>query len=158
MPHIYIDADACPVKPEVYRVAKRCELNVTLVANSFMRYPNEPWLTIEVVGSGADVADDWIAEHAQLDDIVITSDVPLASRCIEKGDRVIAPSGKVFTEDNIGSSVAVRDLLTGLREAGEVTGGPPPIKPADRSRFLQELDRTIQTIRRDQKRRSIRRI
>jgi uncharacterized protein len=146
--HIFIDADACPVKKEVYRVAGRYGLEVTLVTNSWMRIPNESWIVLEVVGEGFDAADDWIVEHAQPDDIVITADIPLASRCLEQGARVIGSTGKPFTEDNIGSAVATRDLLSELRDAGEITGGPPPLQKQDRSRFLQQLDAVIQSIRR----------
>ena len=147
MLHIFVDADACPVKKEVYRVAGRYHLEVTLVANAWMRVPNEVWIALEVVGNGLDAADDWIVEHVQPDDIVITADIPLASRCLEQGARVIGPTGKPFTEDNIGSAVATRDLLSGLRDAGEITGGPPPLAKRDRSRFLQQLDGVIQSIR-----------
>jgi len=150
MLHIYIDADACPVKQEVYRVAGRCGLNVTLVANSRMRVPNERWITLEVVDDGFDAADDWIVEHVERFDIVITADVPLASRCLKKGARVIGSTGKPFTEANIGQAVATRDLLADLRGAGEITGGPPPLGKRDRSRFLQKLDEVIQAVRREQ--------
>lgn len=146
MLHIFVDADACPVKQEVYRVAGRYGLEVTLVTNSWMRIPNEVWITVEVVGEGLDAADDWIVEHVQPNDIVITADIPLASRCLKKNARVIGSTGKPFTEDNIGSAVATRDLLSELRDAGEITGGPPPLEKRDRSRFLQELDNTIQSI------------
>jgi uncharacterized protein YaiI (UPF0178 family) len=146
--HIYVDADACPVKQEVYRVAKRYQLEVTLVSNSWMRVPEERWLRLEVVGEGFDEADDWIAEHVQPDDIVITADIPLASRCLKKGARSIGTTGKPFTEENIGSALATRELLSELRGAGEITGGPPPLQKRDRSRFLQQLDEAIQSIRR----------
>lgn len=146
--HILVDADACPVKQEVYRVAKRCGVDVTLVANSWMRIPQEPWLALEVVGSGADVADDWIVEHVQADDIVVTADIHLAARCIKQEARAISPSGKPFTEDCIGQTVAMRDLLSDLRSEGLITGGPAPLKPSDRSLFLQQLDNIIQSIRR----------
>ena len=148
MLHIYVDADACPVKQEVYRVARRYSLGVTLVANSWMRVPDEPWLALEVVGDGFDAADDWIAGRVHPGDIVITADVPLASRCLKGGARVIGPTGRPFTDDNIGQVVATRDLLAGMRGAGEMTGGPPPITKRDRSRFLQQLDEVIQSIRR----------
>jgi uncharacterized protein YaiI (UPF0178 family) len=148
--HIFIDADACPVKNEVYRVAERYKLEVTLVANSEMRIPNDQKITLEVVGNGFDAADDWIVDNLKLDDIVITADVLLASRCLKKGARVLGTTGKPFTEDNIGSAVATRDLLSDLRGAGEITGGPPPITKRDRSLFLQKLDETIQSIRRNQ--------
>ena len=149
MLHIFVDADACPVKQEVYRVAGRFGLEVTLVANSWMRVPNERRIALEVVGDGLDAADDWIVEHIQPHDIVITADIPLASRCLKEGARVLGPTGKPFTEDNIGMTVATRDLLSELREAGEITGGPPPINKRDRSRFLQQLDEMIQAIRRE---------
>ncbi len=148
MLHIFVDADACPVKPEVYRVASRYSLDVTLVANSWMRVPNEQWITLEVVKDGFDAADDWIVAHVQPHDIVVTADIPLASRCLKEGARVIGTTGKPFTENNIGHVVATRDLLSALRGAGEITGGPPPLKKRDRSRFLQQLDEVIQTIRR----------
>lgn len=146
MLHIFVDGDACPVKQEVYRVASRYGLEVRLVANSWMRVPNERWIALKVVEGGFDAADDWIVDHVQADDIVITADIPLASRCLKKGARVIGPTGKPFTENNIGQAVATRDLLSELRGAGEITGGPPPIKKSDRSRFLQQLDEAIQSI------------
>ena len=149
MLHIFIDADACPVKQEIYRVADRFGLSVTLVANSWMRAPNERRIVLEVVGDGMDAADDWIVEHVQSCDIVVTADIPLASRCLKAGARVLGPTGKPFTEDNIGMTVATRDLLSELREIGEITGGPPPLIKRDRSRFLQQLDEIIQTIRRE---------
>ncbi|PWB72441.1 MAG: YaiI/YqxD family protein [Holophagae bacterium] len=148
MLHIYVDADACPVKQEVYRVARRYGLEVTLVANSWMRIPDERGLALEVVEDGFDAADDWIVEHVGAADVVVTADVPLASRCLKAGARVIGPTGRPFTADNIGQAVATRDLLAGIRGAGEMTGGPPPITQRDRSRFLQQLDEVIQSIRR----------
>jgi len=146
--HIYIDADACPVKNEVYRVAERYSLDVTLVANSSMRIPDDPKITLEVVDSGFDAADDWIVEHLEPHDIVITADVLLASRCVKKTARVLGTSGREFTESNIGSAVATRDLMADLRGAGEITGGPAPLTKRDRSFFLQKLDQVIQSIRR----------
>ncbi len=148
MLHIFVDADACPVKSEVYRVASRYNLDVTLVTNSWMRIPNELWIALEVVEDGFDAADDWIVTHVEPHDIVVTADIPLASRCLKEGARVIGPTGKPFTENNIGHVVATRDLLSALRGAGEITGGPPPLKKRDRSRFLQQLDEVIQAIRR----------
>ena len=148
MLHIFVDADACPVKQEVYRVARRYGLDVTLVSNAWMRVPDEPWLTLQVVKDGFDAADDWIVEHVQTDDIVVTADVLLASRCLKAGTRAIGPTGKPFTESSIGAAVAMRDLLADLRGAGEITGGPPPFSKRDRSRFLQALDNAIQSIRR----------
>ncbi len=147
MLHIYIDADACPVKPEVYRVAGRYGLEVTLVANSWMRVPDEPWLTLEVVDDGFDAADDWIVDRVEDGDIVITADIPLAGRCLDKGASVIGTTGRPFTSDNIGSALAMRDLMADLRGAGEITGGPPPITKKDRSLFLQKLDQAVQQIR-----------
>ena len=152
MLHIFVDADACPVKQEVYRVARRCRLDVTLVANSWMRVPAEEWLALEVVGNAPDAADDWIVEHVQSHDIVVTADIPLASRCLAAGARVISPAGKPFTESNIGDALATRNLLSELRDAGQVTGGPPPLKNADRSLFLQQLDQAIQSIRQQSRR------
>jgi len=146
--HIFVDADACPVKPEVYRVASRYRLAVTLVANSRMRIPDGPGVTLQVVSDGFDAADNWIVEHVQPHDIVITGDIPLASRCLKVGASVIGTTGKVFRHDNISQTVATRDLLAELRVTGEITGGPPPLTPRDRSRFLQSLDEAIQTIRR----------
>ncbi len=146
--HIFIDADASPVKDEVYRVARRYFLDVTLVANSWMRVPNDRRIALEVVAAGFDAADDWIVEHLQPHDIIITADIPLANRCLKEGARVMSPTGKSFTEDNIGQAVATRDLVSELRDAGEVMGGPPPLTKRDRSRFLQQLDNVIQSIRR----------
>jgi len=149
MLHIYVDADACPMKQEVYRVARRCRLNVTLAANSRMRIPDEPWISLNVVNDGFDAADNWIVEHVERFDIVVTADILLASRCLKKGAIVLGINEKPFTESNIGQSVATRDLLSDLRAAGQITGGPPPITKLDRSRFLQRLDEAIQSIRRN---------
>ena len=148
MLHIYVDADACPVKSEVYKVASRYRLKVTLVAASWMRIPESSRVTLEVVGEGMDAADDWIAEHCGADDIVITADVPLADRCVKKGAFVLGPKGKPFTEENIGAALATRNLLADLREMGEVTGGPPAFAKKDRSLFLQQLDQAINVIQR----------
>ncbi|MFV2071511.1 MAG: YaiI/YqxD family protein [Thermoanaerobaculales bacterium] len=131
-------------------MAARYQLNVTLVANSWMRVPSESWISLEVVGDGFDAADDWIVDHVQPHDIVVTADIPLASRCLKQGARVIGSTGKPFTEKNIGQAVATRNLLSELRGAGEITGGPPPLTKRDRSRFLQQLDEVIQSIRRMQ--------
>ncbi len=141
--HIFVDADACPVKNEIYRVAQRYSLAVTLVANSWMRVPQNKHVRLEVVSEGFDAADDWIAEQAGQEDIVITADIPLAGRCLAKGARVIGPSGKPFTEDNIGNALATRELLSELRDMGEIGGGPPPFSKQDRSLFLQQLDQVI---------------
>jgi uncharacterized protein YaiI (UPF0178 family) len=147
--NIFVDADACPVKQEVYRVADRFHLKVILVANSWMRTPNEESITLKVVADGLDAADDWIVEQIQPLDIVITADIPLASRCLDREAFVISPIGKRFTNTNIGQALATRDLLADLRGAGEITGGPPPLKKSDRSRFLQQLDEVIQSINRN---------
>jgi len=149
MLHIYVDADACPVKNEVYRVAKRYQLNVTLVANAWMRTPDDERVRLEVVEDDFDAADDWIVDHVGPDDIVVTADIPLASRCMQNGARAIGSTGRPFTEDNIGEAVATRDLLAVLRGGGEITGGPPPLTKRDRSRFLQTLDEVVQSIRRN---------
>lgn len=144
---IFVDADACPVKQEVFRVAKRYGLQVILVSNSWMRIPASSWLELVVVDKGADVADDWIVEHADKDDIVISGDIPLASRCLKKGAAVIGNTGRPFTENNIGDVLSLRNLLTDLREQGMITGGPKPFAKKDRSRFLQALDEIIVKIR-----------
>jgi len=143
-----VDADACPVKQEVYRVAERYDLGVTLVAGSWMRTPDHPRFTLEVVGAGFDAADDWIAGHAGRGDIVITGDIPLAARCVGNGACVLGPTGREFTESNIGDALATRNLLAEMRSAGLEPGGPDPFEPRDRSRFLQALDRAIQSRRR----------
>jgi uncharacterized protein YaiI (UPF0178 family) len=149
LPHIYIDADACPVKQEVFRVAERYKLAVTLVANSWMRIPESVSLNLVVVNDSLDAADDWIVEHVIENDIVITADIPLAARCIKKGSLVLGTTGKPFTDDNIGQALATRELLSELREAGTITGGPAQFQPKDRSRFLQQLDLMIQKILRN---------
>jgi uncharacterized protein YaiI (UPF0178 family) len=149
--HIFVDADACPVKQEIYRVADRYQLNVTLVAGSRMRIPDDVRIALKVVDQGMDAADDWIVEHLETDDIVITADVPLAARCVRRGAYVLGHTGNAFTDDNIGPALATRDLLSELRQIGEVTGGPPPFDKRDRSRFLEGLDKAINEIRRRQK-------
>ncbi|MFO7652769.1 MAG: YaiI/YqxD family protein [Candidatus Krumholzibacteriia bacterium] len=148
MLHIYVDADACPVKDEVYKVARRYGLTVTLVANSDMRYPGGGWVALAVVDRGLDEADDWIVERVERDDIVITGDIPLAARCLDKGARVLGHKGKPFTRENVGESLATRQLLSQLRDQGIMMGGPPPFRKQDRSLFLQQLDEMIQAIRR----------
>ena len=147
--NIFVDADGCPVKQEIYRVAKRYGLRVTLVANSRMRTPSEKWLEIIIVDGQFNAADDWIAQHASVNDIVVSGDIPLASRCLEKGAQVLAPTGRIFSEKSIGEALASRELLSQLRDLGTITGGPPPFDKRDRSRFLQRLDETIQAVRRD---------
>jgi uncharacterized protein YaiI (UPF0178 family) len=145
---IYVDADACPVKDEVYRVARRYGLRVTLVANAPLRLPGDENFALVVVPEGIDEADDWIAERAGEGDVVITADIPLAARCVAKGARVIGTTGSPFTEDNVGEALATREILSHLRGAGEMISGPPPFTNRDRSRFLQALDAAIQSIRR----------
>ena len=145
---ILLDADACPVKDETYRVARRHGLPVLVVANSPLTIPASDAVTLEVVGGRFDAADDRIVERAESGDVVVSNDVELASRCIAKGARVLSPSGRVFTEDSIGDDLATRDLLAHLRGGGKVTGGPPPFQPRDRSRFLEQLEATIRFARR----------
>ncbi|MBS0529912.1 MAG: YaiI/YqxD family protein [Proteobacteria bacterium] len=147
---IYVDADACPVKDEIYRVAARHGLPVSVVAGNFIRVPNDPLIERIAAGAGMDAADDWIAERAGQGDIVITSDIPLASRCVKIGAEVIAPNGKPFTEQSIGMTLAIRNLMTDLRSTGEVTGGSRSFQPRDRSAFLSALDQTIRRIQRAQ--------
>ena len=147
MSEILIDADGCPVKQEVYRVARRYGLKVRVVANSQMHIPSEDWLELVVVSDRFNAADDWIVENITKNDIVISGDIPLASRCLEKGARVLGPRGHVFTEDSIGETLATRDLMSHLRDIGIMTTGPAPFKKLDRSRFLQSLDGIIQAIR-----------
>ncbi|MEM0899086.1 MAG: YaiI/YqxD family protein [Pseudomonadota bacterium] len=139
---ILIDADACPVKDECYRVAERHGADVKVVANQWMRVPREPWLEMVKVSDGFDAADDWIAEHAATGSVVVTSDILLAERCVASGAEVLSATGKVFTEANIASSVATRNLMQDLRAGvgNEMLGGPKPFSAADRSRFLQALE------------------
>jgi len=143
MTDLYIDADACPVKDEVYRVAARYGLPVFVVCNSWIRTPAAPLITLAVVDEGPDVADDWIAERAGVGDIVITADIPLAQRTLVKGAQALHPNGRLFTTDNIGGALASRAIGEHLRSMGEITGGPRPFSPADRSRFLQALDAAV---------------
>jgi uncharacterized protein YaiI (UPF0178 family) len=145
---IYVDADACPVKDEIYRVALRHGVPVSVVAGNFIRVPHDPLIERIAAGSGMDAADDWIVERVKPGDVVITSDIPLASRCVKVGADVIAPNGKPFTEESIGMTLAVRNLMTDLRSAGEVTGGPRSFSPRDRSAFLSALDQTLRRIQR----------
>jgi len=146
---IYVDADACPVKEEVYRVARRYAIKVYVVANAPIRVPAEELIERVVVRGGLDVADDWIAERIGPGDIAITTDIPLADRCLRRGARVLGPKGLAFTEETIGDAVATRALLDMLRQSGEFGGGPAPFTRSDRSRFLSKLDETIHAIRRD---------
>lgn len=145
---IHVDADACPVKPEIYRVAERHRIKVFVVANSYLNVPREPWIERVTVSDGFDAADDWIAERARKGAIVITADIPLASRCIKAGAEVIGPTGKPFTEASIGMALATRDMMEDLRASGLVSGGPAPFSPRDRSAFLQALELAIQRLKR----------
>lgn len=144
---IYVDADACPVKPEVMKVAMRYALAVTFVSNSWMRIPEEGGAKLVVVEGQFDAADDWIVERIRKDDIVVSSDIPLVHRCIQKGARALNAYGRAFTEENIGEIISKRDLMTVLRGSGEISGGPAPFQKEDRSRFLQTLDQTVQNIK-----------
>jgi uncharacterized protein YaiI (UPF0178 family) len=139
-PRLFIDADACPVKEEAYRVARRYGLKVYVVSNSFIMVPREPLIEQVVVDAGPDIADDWIAERAVTGDIVITADIPLADRCLKSGAQAINAKGVPFTPDSIGSALAGRAIGEHLRSMGEITRGPAPFSAADRSRFLQALD------------------
>jgi hypothetical protein len=144
---VYVDADACPVKREVYRVARRYGLRVVVVSNSWMRVPPGSWVTLQVVEKGEGVADDWIADAVKKNDIVVTGDIPLARRCIDAGALVLGLRGRPFTAENICAALATRDLLAGLREDGVMEGGgPPPFRRADRSRFLQAMDEMVNAV------------
>ena len=143
-PVLYVDADACPVKEEVYRVARRYGLKVYVVANAYIAVPlREPLIERVVVEAGPDVADDWIAEHAGPLDIVVTSDIPLAGRCLAAGAQALRPTGKPFDTASIGMALAAREVAEHLRSFGQATSGPPPFAPADRSRFLQALNGAV---------------
>tara|TARA_R110000824_G_scaffold366730_1_gene555482 strand:- start:91780 stop:92238 length:459 start_codon:yes stop_codon:yes gene_type:complete len=144
MPEIYVDADACPVKDEVLRVAERHNLMVYIVSNNGMRPSRNPMVRQVVVPQTPDAADDWIAEHIGSDDICITADIPLASRCLEIGASALHSNGKPFTTESIGMALAMRDLMQQLREAGDVKGTNPPFTKEDRSRFLRSLEEVIQ--------------
>jgi uncharacterized protein YaiI (UPF0178 family) len=145
---IFIDADACPVKDEVYRVAGRHSLQVHVVANSFIRVPREPLIAMVVVPAGPDAADDWIAERAGPAAIVVTADIPLASRCVKAGATVLTATGRPFDQDSIGMALATRNLMDHLRGTGEITGGPKPFSPRDRSAFLGALENAVQRLKR----------
>ncbi len=147
VPHIYIDADGCPVKDETYKVAQRYDLPVTVVANQWMQTPPGDRITMKVVGDGFDEADDWIVEHCEENDIVIAIDIPLADRCLKKGARVLGYKGRVFTLEGIGDALANREIAANLRDAGVMTGGPAPFDKKDRGRYLQALDALIHAAR-----------
>ena len=147
-PRIFIDADACPVKEEVYRVGRRYGLKVLVVAGSFLMVPAEPGIERVIVEAGPDAADDWIAERAGAGDIVITADIPLAGRVLAAGGQAIGPTGRAFTSDSIGSALSSRALGEHLRSMGEITRGPAPFRPQDRSQFLSALDEAVHKARR----------
>ena len=141
---LYVDADGCPVKNEVYRVARRYRLKVYLVSNSRMRIPQEDLFELVIVNEQFNAADDWIVARVRDNDIVVSSDIPLAAQCLEKGARVLDPKGRVFTKESIGDALANRELMAYLRDMGNITVGPAPFEKRDRSRFLQRLDDVIQ--------------
>ena len=147
MTEIYVDADACPVKGEVVRVADRHGLKVHMVSNGGIRPDRNPLVELVIVAEQPDAADDWIAEHIQSADICVTNDIPLAARCLKRGAQALKPNGEMFTEDGIGMALASRDLMQGLRETGEITGGPKPFRKADRSAFLNHLETAVQRSR-----------
>ena len=145
---IWVDADACPVKDETLRVAARHDLKTLMVSDGGIRPSQNPRVELVIVAQGADAADDWIAEHIQKTDICITNDIPLAARCLERGAMAIKPNGEAFTENGIGMALAQRELMAGLRESGEITGGPRPFSKTDRSDFLNSLETTVQAAKR----------
>ena len=147
-PRILVDADACPVKDEVYKVAFRLEASVTIVSNSPMRVPDHPLIAREVVGASFDAADDWIAAEAGAKTVVVTGDILLADRCLKAGATVIAPNGKPFTSSSIGAAIATRAIMADLRAGGDAIGGPAPFAKADRSRFLSALDEALVRLKR----------
>ncbi len=148
MPKILVDADACPVKDEVYKVALRRNVAVVVVSNMRMRLPDHPLIERVVVSDGFDAADDWIAEAADAASVVITADILLADRALKAGATVLSPTGKPFTAGNIGTAIATRAIMADLRAGGDVIGGPAPFTKADRSRFLAALDETLVKLKR----------
>jgi uncharacterized protein YaiI (UPF0178 family) len=154
---IYVDADACPVREEVYRVAERLALAVHLVTNGSrpIRPPGNPRIRLVIVEEGADKADDWIAERITSTDVCVTSDIPLAARCLARQARALSPTGRLWTENNIGNALAGREVARHMREIGVGSGGPPPFAKADRSRFLSALDNAVQAALRDEARRAM---
>ncbi len=150
---IYVDADACPVKEEVYRVARRYGMRVAVVANAPQRVPDDPLVEL-VVRTGFGAADDWIASQASAGDIAITADIPLAARCVANQALVLDPKGRLLNTDSVGEALAVRDLMEGLRQSGTITGGPSTITAKDRSRFLSRLDEAVNAVLRAHPRKS----
>ena len=145
---ILVDADACPVKDEICKVAYRHEVPAVIVSNSHFRVPDHPLISRQVVSDGFDAADDWIAEQASRHAVVVTADILLADRCIKAGATVISPSGKPFTANSIGSAVATRAIMADLRAGGDIVGGPAPFAKSDRSRFLSALDEALVRLKR----------
>lgn len=143
MIQILIDADACPVKDESYKVAARYKVPVVVISNSPIRVPRDPLISRKVVSDAFDATDDWIVEHTAADTVVITADILLADRCLKLGATVISPTGKPFTGSSIGSAIAMRAIMSDLRAGGDVVGGPPPFSNADRARFLSRLDEAL---------------
>ncbi|MET4697228.1 uncharacterized protein YaiI (UPF0178 family) [Constrictibacter sp. MBR-5] len=148
MTEIYVDADGCPVKEEVLKVAARHALVAHYVSDRWQRGLDHPLVRKVVVAQGADAADDWIAERIGPEDIAVTTDIPLAKRCLDRGARVLGPSGRPFTEASIGMALAMRNLKADLRDAGTMTGGPPSFSRQDRSRFLSALEVAVQAAKR----------
>lgn len=146
MIRVFIDADACPVKDEVYRVAQRYGLPTFVVANQRMHVPRHPLITLQVVSGRFDAADDWIVDACTSADAVVTSDIPLAARVLAKGAKALDPKGRVFSPDSIGDALAAREFSAFLRDMGDMGGGPAPFTAKDRSRFLQSLDTVIQAL------------
>lgn len=147
---VYIDADACPVKDETYKVAARYGLKTLVVSNSFIQIPKSDLISRMVVDAGPDIADDWIADQVVQGDVVVTNDIPLAGRVLAKHAHALAPNGRAFTPDSIGAALSQRALMEHIRSTGDITGGPPPFGPSDRSKFLQMLDQIISKERRRQ--------
>jgi uncharacterized protein len=146
---IFVDGDACPVKDEVYRVARRHGVKVFVVSNATIRVPTDELIELVVVRGGFDAADDWIVEHAGPGDVAITTDIPLAARCLKAGARALGPKGNIFNENSIGDALATRGLLEMLRQGGEIGGGPAPFAKTDRSKFLEKLDEILHAIKRE---------
>ena len=149
MAEIYIDADGCAVKEEIYKVAKRFKIKVFVVANKSMGIPFDPLIEMKVVPGVFDAADDWIAERITASDAVVTADIPLADRCLKKGARAIGPKGDLFSIESIGDALATRELMARLREMGEMRGGPAPMQKKDKSRFLMMFDRLLHSLPKD---------
>ena len=147
MVKIYVDADACPVKNEVERIATRHNLETYLVCDGGIRPPLDSLIKVVVVNQGPDAADDWIADHIRRTDICVTNDIPLAGRCLKEGAFAIKPNGNTYTNDNIGMALATRKIMEGIRETGQINFGPPPFSKADRSKFLDQMEVIVQKAR-----------